>query len=83
MSSILNTDNRVHEGHFLCTRNTNGMCYNSSKCKELTIKKRGNRDLYSSIGMIPSCKEVEILGVAFQMLHGYNQSEIDLLFTIQ
>ena len=39
---------------------------NPSKCKELTIKKRGNHDLYSSIGMIPSCKEVEILGVTFQ-----------------
>ena len=34
--------------------------------KELTIKKRGNYDLYSPIGMIPSCKEVEILGVTFQ-----------------
>ena len=39
---------------------------NPSKCKELKIKKRGNRDLYSPIGMIPSCKEVEILGVTFQ-----------------
>ena len=39
---------------------------NPSKCKELTFKKRGNRDLYSPIGMIPSCKEVEILGVTFQ-----------------
>ena len=45
---------------------TNGMSCNPSKCKELTIKKRGNRDLYSPIGMIPSCKEVEILGVTFQ-----------------
>ena len=42
------------------------MSCNPSKCKELTIKKRGNRDLYSPIGMIPSCKEVEILGVTFQ-----------------
>ena len=31
------------------------------------MKKRGNRDLYARIGMIPSCKEVEILGVTFQM----------------
>ena len=46
--------------------NTNGMSCNPNKCKELTIKKRGNRDLYSPIGMIPSCKEVEILGVTFQ-----------------
>ena len=45
---------------------TNRMSCNPSKCKELTIKKRGNRDLYSPIGMIPSCKEVEILGVTFQ-----------------
>ncbi|CAH3155295.1 unnamed protein product [Porites evermanni] len=30
------------------------------------IKKRGNRDLCSPIGMIPSCKEVEILGATFQ-----------------
>ena len=67
MSSILNTDNRNQERHFLCTRNTERMCCNSSKCKELTIKKRGNRDLYSSIGMTPNCKEVEILGVAFQI----------------
>ena len=29
-------------------------------------QKRGNRDLYSPIGMKPSCKEVEILGVTFQ-----------------
>ena len=34
--------------------------------KELTIKKRGNYDLYSPIRMIPSCKEVEIFGVTFQ-----------------
>ena len=26
---------------------------------------RGNRDLFSPIGMIPSCEEVEILGVTF------------------
>ena len=42
------------------------MSCNPSKYKKLTIKKRGNRDLYSPIGMIPSCKEVEILGVTFQ-----------------
>ena len=42
------------------------MSCNPSKFKELTIKKRGNHDLYSPIGMIPSCKEVEILGVTFQ-----------------
>ena len=51
---------------FLDWTNTNGMSCNPSKCKELTIKKRGNRDLYSPIGMIPSCKEVEILGVTFR-----------------
>ena len=51
---------------FLDLTNTNGMSCNPSKCKELTIKKRGNRDLCSPIGIIPSCKEVEILGVAFQ-----------------
>ena len=51
---------------FLDWTNTNGMSCNPSKCKELTIKKRGNHDLYSPIGMIPSCKEVEILGVTFQ-----------------
>ena len=33
---------------------------------ELTIQKRGNRDLYTPIRMIPSCKEVEIWGVTFQ-----------------
>ena len=42
------------------------MSCNPSKCKELTIKKRGNRDLYSPIRMIRSCKEVEIFGVTFQ-----------------
>ena len=42
------------------------MSCNPSKCKELTIKKRGNRDLYSPVRMIPSCKEVEIFGVTFQ-----------------
>ena len=42
------------------------MSCNPSKCKELTIKKRGKRDLYSPIGMILSCKEVEVLGVTFQ-----------------
>ena len=51
---------------FLDWTNTNGMSCNPSKCKELTIKKRGNRDLCSPIGMIPSCKEVEILGATFQ-----------------
>ena len=50
---------------FLDWTNTNGMPCNPSKCKELTIKKRGNRDLFSPIRMIPSCKEVEILGVTF------------------
>ena len=43
-----------------------GCLATQAECKELTIKKRGNRDLYSPIGMIPSCKEVEILGVTFQ-----------------
>ena len=51
---------------FLDWTNTNGMSCNPRKCKELTTKKRGNHDLYSPIGMIPSCKEVEILGVTFQ-----------------
>ena len=52
---------------FLDWTNTNGMSCNPSKCKELTIKKRGNHDLYSFIrGMIPSCKEDEILGVTFK-----------------
>ena len=51
---------------FLDWTNTDGMSCNPSKCKELTIKKRGNHDLYSLIGMTPSCKEVEILGVTFQ-----------------
>ena len=58
------SDNLVSQ--FLDWTNTNGMSCNPSKCKELTIKKRGNRDFYSPIGMIPSCKEVEILGVTFQ-----------------
>ena len=40
-----------------------GMSCNPIKCKELTTNKRSNRDLYSPIGRIPSCKEVEILGV--------------------
>ena len=44
-----------------------GMSCNPIKCKELTTNKRCNRDLYSPIGRIPSCKEVEILGsVTFQ-----------------
>ena len=42
------------------------MTCNPSKCKELTIKRGGHRDLYSPIGMIPSCKEGEIMGVTFQ-----------------
>ena len=41
---------------------TNWMSCNPSKCKGLTIKKRGNRDLCSPIGMIPSCKEVRDFG---------------------
>ena len=51
---------------FLDWTNTNGRSCNASKCKEFTIQKRGNRDLYTPIGIIPSCKEVEILGVTFQ-----------------
>ena len=51
---------------FLDWMNTNGISCYASKCEELTIKKRGNRNLYSHTGMIPSCKEVEILGVTFQ-----------------
>ena len=43
-----------------------GMTCNSNKCKGLTIKSRSNCDLFSPIGLIPSCKEVEILGVTFQ-----------------
>ena len=42
------------------------MSCNPSKCKELTIKKRGNRDPFSANEMIPSCEEVEILWVTFQ-----------------
>ena len=49
------------ESQFLDWTNTNGMSCNPSKSKELTIKKRGNRDLFSANGMIPSCEEVEIL----------------------
>ena len=45
------------------------MSCNPSKCKELAIKKRGNHDLYSPIRIIPSCKEVKILGVTLQC-HG-------------
>ena len=51
---------------FLDWTNTNGMSCSPSKYKELMIKKRGNRDLYSPIGMIPSCEEVEIWGVTFR-----------------
>ena len=51
---------------FLDWTNTNGMSCNPSKCKELTIKKRNNCDLFPPTGMIPSCKEVEILGVTIQ-----------------
>ena len=51
---------------FLDWMNTNGMTCNPNKCKELTIKKRGSRDLYSPIVMIPGCKEIDILGVTFQ-----------------
>ena len=40
---------------FLDWTNTNGMSCSPSKWKELTIKKRGSRDLYSPTGMIPSC----------------------------
>ena len=54
---------------FLDWTNRTGMSCNPSKCKELAIKKRGSHDLYSPIGMIPSCKEVKILGVTFQC-HG-------------
>ena len=42
--------------------NTNWKSCNPKKCKELMIKKRGNRDLCSPIGMIPSCKEVRDFG---------------------
>ena len=54
------------------------MSCNPSKCKELTIKKRGNCDLFSAIGMIPSCQEVDSLERCAK--ERYNQSEIDLLF---
>ena len=67
------------------------MSCNPSKCKELTIKKRGNHDLYSPIGMIPSCKEAvmknklikankSLLILRTLRKEGYNQWEIDLLF---
>ena len=55
---------------FLDWTNTNGMSCSPRKCKELMIKKRGNRDLYSPIGMIPSCKELR--------LSIYTASESDL-----
>ena len=42
------------------------MSCNPSKFKELTIKKRDNRDLYSPIRMIQSCIEEEILGLPLQ-----------------
>ena len=51
---------------FLDWTNKNGMSSSPSKCKELTIEKTDKRDFSSPIGMIPSCKEVEVLGVTFQ-----------------
>ena len=51
---------------FLDWMSINGMSCNPNKCKEPTLKKRGNCDLFSPIGLIPICKEVEILGVTFQ-----------------
>ena len=40
---------------FLDWANTKLVKCHAIRAKELTIKKRGNRDLYSPIGMIPNC----------------------------
>ena len=75
-SNDFNITLRNHDALFKCGRRTdysdqllsrlhectNWMSCNPSRCKELTIKKRGNRDLCSPIGMIPSCKEVRDFG---------------------
>ena len=44
----------------------NCMSSNSSKCKELTIRKKGYNDHLVSVNNIPQCKELPILGVTFQ-----------------
>ena len=42
------------------------MSSNSSKCKELTIRKKGYNDQLVIAKNIPQCKELLILGVTFQ-----------------
>ena len=42
------------------------MSSNSSKCKELTIRKKGYNYQLFSVNNIPQCKELPILSVTFQ-----------------
>ena len=46
--------------------NGNYMSCNFSKCKELIFSKKGQYDVYTSIGNIPQCNEFPILGIKFQ-----------------
>ena len=51
---------------FLDWTERNRMLCNPSKCKEITVLKKGNHELYPPIFGIPSCTNVSILGVTFQ-----------------
>lgn len=51
---------------FLDWTNQNSMTCNSTKCKEMIFRKKGNLEPYSSINNIMQCNELKILGVTFQ-----------------
>ena len=51
---------------FLDWTERNRMLCNPSKCKEITVLKKGNHELHPPIFGIPSCTNVSILGVTFQ-----------------
>ena len=51
---------------FLIWTERNRMLCNPGKCKEVTVLKKCNHELYPPIFGIPSCTYVSILGVTFQ-----------------
>ena len=61
-------ESHIFLDQFMRWTERNQMTYNSSKCKELVLRKSGQPELYSppSIMNIEQCNKLKILGVTFQ-----------------
>ena len=67
---------------FLNWTNLNGMACNTSKCKEISFRKKHNNDVYSQINQIPQCNELKLLGLTFQSDNRFNKHVKEMLSAI-